>query len=290
MNEQQKRKFFDDLDDLLDRPIAYNPGFKKLTRSTVAAIFVSQGWYWTKRHKEDDGWFYKTGKEWEEETGLTRSEQETARRICCSELGIMEEQLRGVPATMYYRVKRERVYELLGFQFAEIQQTEIAGTPQTEIAEIQQTEFAETPQTSLEDLREFAGKQQCDVPANINKVTITSPMIPPMNPAAGPDENLAWLSKKYSSTIGMIANVKTADELKEYSALPLPWLEYAFDELANTKKVINNRWKFVVAVLEGCKQRGGIGNPSPTLAGNAKVATIQSAQEAYGRAQGLIGG
>lgn len=31
------RRFYDPLDDLLDRPIAFNPAFKKITGSTVAA-------------------------------------------------------------------------------------------------------------------------------------------------------------------------------------------------------------------------------------------------------------
>src|SRR5829696_6635520 len=103
MSSDKVKKFHDALDDILDRPIAYNPAFRRITGSTVAGIFLSQAWYWSKRHKDDDGWFYKTGKEWEEETGLTRSEQETARKHCLR-VGVMEEKLKGIPATMYYRV------------------------------------------------------------------------------------------------------------------------------------------------------------------------------------------
>ena len=109
-------KYRDPMDDILDRPISYNPAFRRITGSTVASIFATQCWYWSKRHKDDDGWFWKTGAEWEEETGLTRSEQETARKHC-KRVGIVEEQLKGVPATMYYRINRPKIYELLGVQF-----------------------------------------------------------------------------------------------------------------------------------------------------------------------------
>ena len=90
----------DPLDDILDRPISFNPAFKKITGSTVAALMLSQAWYWSKRTSDESGWFYKTIAEWEEETGLTRTEQETARKHLKN---ILEVELRGVPATLYYR-------------------------------------------------------------------------------------------------------------------------------------------------------------------------------------------
>jgi len=118
------RKFHDPLDDLLDRPIAFNPAFKKITGSTVAALMLSQAWYWSKRTSDENGWFFKIGTEWEDETGLSRSEQETARKILKS-LGLMEEELRGVPARLYYRVEKEEIYNMLGIQFAGNQQTSL---------------------------------------------------------------------------------------------------------------------------------------------------------------------
>jgi hypothetical protein len=107
---------------VLDRPIAFNPAFKKITGSTVAALMLSQAWYWSKRTADEDGWFYKTLVEWEEETGLSRSEQETARKHL---KGMMEVKLRGVPAQLYYRVNKPKIYELLGIQFAGMSQTSL---------------------------------------------------------------------------------------------------------------------------------------------------------------------
>jgi DnaD/phage-associated family protein len=126
----KKREYYDALDDLLDRPIAFNPAFKKITGRTSAAVWLSQVYYWSKRTNDPDGWFWKTAKECQEETGLTDNEQKTAREIC-AKLGVVEEKLKGVPATLYYRLIKTRMYELLGVQFPTEQETEIPAEQET---------------------------------------------------------------------------------------------------------------------------------------------------------------
>jgi hypothetical protein len=72
---------------------------------------LSQAWYWSnnKAAKARGGWFYKSQEDWEEETGLTRREQETARRKL-KERGLLEEKLAGVPATLHFRVNVEALF------------------------------------------------------------------------------------------------------------------------------------------------------------------------------------
>ena len=68
---------------LLHRPIAYHPVFRHVGGSTVAGILLSQMYYWSTEGRisaDRGGWFYKTQGEWESETGLSRSEQDRARR------------------------------------------------------------------------------------------------------------------------------------------------------------------------------------------------------------------
>ncbi len=60
----------------LDRPIASHPVFANLTGSVLAGLLLSKAVYWTKR--AESGWFYKTITQWQEETRLSRYEQETA--------------------------------------------------------------------------------------------------------------------------------------------------------------------------------------------------------------------
>jgi hypothetical protein len=128
MSDKVKR-YTDALDNLLDRPIAFNPSFKKITGSTNAALLLSQAFYWMKRTSNKDGWFYKTREDWMDETGLTAEELDGARAKCRTS-GVIEEKLAGVPATVHYRVVKAKVYELLGFQFGEIPQSGLSDLPQ----------------------------------------------------------------------------------------------------------------------------------------------------------------
>lgn len=86
-----------------ERPVAYYPKLVKVTGSVNAAIFLSQLGYWTPKAADPDGWVYKTQMEWESETGLTRWEQETARRQL-RERDILSETKRGMPARLFFRI------------------------------------------------------------------------------------------------------------------------------------------------------------------------------------------
>ena len=97
--------------DTVDRPIAFHPIFAKLTGSVTAGLLLSQAVYWTKR-ATSGGWFYKTIKQWEEETSLSRHEQETARKTL-RRFSFWQEERRGVPAQMYYRVDMASLYNEL---------------------------------------------------------------------------------------------------------------------------------------------------------------------------------
>lgn len=87
--------------DLLDRPIAFHRVFVTITGSINAALMLSQAIYWSKRTRDRDGWFYKSAKEWEEETGLSRHMQDAARALLD---GVLETKLAGMPATVHFRV------------------------------------------------------------------------------------------------------------------------------------------------------------------------------------------
>jgi hypothetical protein len=69
---------------------------------------LSQAIYWSLRTSNADGWFYKTQEDWEEETGLTRREQESAR-ILLKSRGLMDEERRSVPAKMFFKVDLDLV-------------------------------------------------------------------------------------------------------------------------------------------------------------------------------------
>jgi hypothetical protein len=86
---------------LFDRPVAFHRPFVKVAGGVTGALMLSQAVYWSGRTRNSERWFYKSAKEWEEETGLTRREQETARKRLAH---VLQTKLRGVPATVHYRV------------------------------------------------------------------------------------------------------------------------------------------------------------------------------------------
>jgi hypothetical protein len=97
---------------LLDRPIAYHRILAEIGGSVTAGVFLSQAVYWSQRTDDPDGWFWKTQKEWQEETYLKRSEQEIARRELRA-AGILEEKKKGVPAKLYFRLNAETLNKRL---------------------------------------------------------------------------------------------------------------------------------------------------------------------------------
>ena len=97
---------------LLDRPIAFHRCFVDPTGSITAALMLSQALYWQQRTKDPDGWWYKTREEWREETGMSRWEQEEARKRL-RRVGVLREERRGIPARLWYRVDEGQLWALL---------------------------------------------------------------------------------------------------------------------------------------------------------------------------------
>lgn len=151
---------------LLDRPIAYQRAFVGIGCGITGAVMLSQAVYWSERSSSKDGWFYKTQADWEEETGLTRYEQESARKKLKS-LGVLEEIKRGVPCKVNYRVNEKQLTMLLS-QYVENQQTRmqkpnttVCGDPANSDAEIQQTNTETTqrlPETTTEIIADKSTK------------------------------------------------------------------------------------------------------------------------------------
>ena len=104
------------LQSLLNRPIAFHRVFVTISGGVLAGLMLSQAYYWTPRGESGDGWFYKTQAEWEEETGMSRWEQETARKklrevVAPDGTHVWREERRGVPAKLFYRVDIPALFE-----------------------------------------------------------------------------------------------------------------------------------------------------------------------------------
>lgn len=103
---------------ILGSPIAYYTAFARVLGGVEAGILTSQFFYWYGKGHDPDGWIYKTQAEIEEETGLTRRNQETARKKL-RDLGVLEERYTGMPAKLYYRLNLDRLFSLMNSWFGE---------------------------------------------------------------------------------------------------------------------------------------------------------------------------
>lgn len=99
---------------ILDRPIAFHRCLVTVSGSVNAALMLSQAIYWSNRCQDPDGWFWKSAEEWEEETGLTRREQETARKQLKSR-NLMSEKLKNSPPVVHFQVNSTQLEVNLAF-------------------------------------------------------------------------------------------------------------------------------------------------------------------------------
>lgn len=98
-----------------NRPIAFGLLLARVTDHPKAAIMLSQLVYWS-RHGRDvaanHGWVFKTREQWRCETGLSRDEQETARKRLKA-LGLIDEWRGGRPAKLWYRLNLDLLSQAL---------------------------------------------------------------------------------------------------------------------------------------------------------------------------------
>ncbi len=73
---------------------------------------LSQAVYWVNRTDDPDGWFYKSRDEWQDETGLTHEQQETARARLKA-LGFWFERVDRIEHKVWFRIDDARLRECL---------------------------------------------------------------------------------------------------------------------------------------------------------------------------------
>lgn len=93
------------------KPIAFNPDLVKITKSINGAILLGQLLYWHRKGSNPE-WIYKTIKEMEEETSLTRAQQDLAIKKC-KKLNFIEVRLKGIPAKRHFKVNVDEIIKSL---------------------------------------------------------------------------------------------------------------------------------------------------------------------------------
>jgi hypothetical protein len=97
---------------LCEAPIAFHRALVVPAGGALSALFLSQALYWTQRTEDEEGWFWKSREDWQSETGMTRTEQETARKNL-KRSRVLEERLSGLPATLHFRINLDVLSALL---------------------------------------------------------------------------------------------------------------------------------------------------------------------------------
>jgi hypothetical protein len=115
---------------LTGRTIAFNVKLVWITGSVNAALLLSQLCYWSDKG-DMRNFFYKTIAEIEDETGLSRYEQNGALKLLVAK-GFVSYELRGVPAKRYFSIQWEQIEKALlsienkaSVQIAEKQKTSL---------------------------------------------------------------------------------------------------------------------------------------------------------------------
>jgi hypothetical protein len=100
-------------------PIMFHRCYLTLTGSVTAALVLSYASYATDgmaQEADGEGWFVKTMAQWQCDTGLTRTELETARRKLKAQ-GLWEERRHGPPpAPLQFRINQAALADQLRAQ------------------------------------------------------------------------------------------------------------------------------------------------------------------------------
>lgn len=100
--------------ELLGPSVAYHRSLASLVGGVNAGLMLSRALYRTRLlvMRDLDAWICNSASRWSEEIGLTRREQETARRDL-ARVGVWEEGLRGIPPSLVARIRLDCLLELL---------------------------------------------------------------------------------------------------------------------------------------------------------------------------------
>lgn len=90
--------------EVFDIPVSFHRCLVPVAGGVTPALMLSQAiWITQTLEIASGGWFICSQEQWTQETGLTRWEQETARRAL-RRAGLLEERRLGMPAKLWFRV------------------------------------------------------------------------------------------------------------------------------------------------------------------------------------------
>jgi hypothetical protein len=99
--------------DLLpNRTVGYSPDLARAVGGATIGLFLSQLLFLSDKGHDSNGWIYKSEAEMGRETGLTKREQQSARRKLLA-LGVIQIVRQGFKFTYHFRIVWERLYQVI---------------------------------------------------------------------------------------------------------------------------------------------------------------------------------
>jgi len=130
------------------KPISFNPDLARALGSVKAGLLLSQFLYWNEKG-HNPNWVYKTIKEMEKETALSRNKQDNAIKIC-EKFGVLEKKVTGIPAKRYFKVNIEKIIELLESSLLK-NNKQVCESASSRVANKQQTNTENTSKNTPEN-------------------------------------------------------------------------------------------------------------------------------------------
>jgi hypothetical protein len=130
-------------DMLPNRVVGYSPDLARMVGGATIGLFLSQLLFLSDKGANPDGWVYKSEAEMGKETGLTKREQQTARRKLLA-LGVLVIMRGGWKNTYHFKIIWEKLYQVI----AGIKQPQNAPTEKSESGQNVPTEPAQNVATT----------------------------------------------------------------------------------------------------------------------------------------------
>jgi hypothetical protein len=112
-HQQKAQSHRQKVKDLLpNRIVGYSPDLARAVGGATTGLFLSQLLFLSDKGANPEGWVYKSEAEMGRETGLTKREQQTARRKLLS-LGVIQIVRRGFKFTYHFRIVWDRLLQVI---------------------------------------------------------------------------------------------------------------------------------------------------------------------------------
>jgi hypothetical protein len=151
-------------DMLPNRVVGYSPDLARAVGGATIGLFLSQLLFLSDKGHNSDGWVYKSEAEMGKETGLTKREQQTARRKLLS-LGVIAIMRGGWKNTYHFKVIWERLYQVI----AGSQQAQNDATEKVERAQNVSTEPVQNVPTQPPECLQNVSTERTQNAATLNR-------------------------------------------------------------------------------------------------------------------------